>query len=143
MLSPLVALALILSLAACPASSGRDASARWVILFVNADYRIALDTAHVDRRRDGTYAVRYETWHLHGEIDQGLRFNREEVVSELRCVPLGFRTKEVALFLDQGPSLSRKPGDGVAPGSPWRAPGAKSVDLEVMRAACRLLSAQR
>ena len=141
--SPVGALLLALWFAPYSANPPRVATARWIVLFQNADYRVSLDTAHIDRRRDGTYRVLYETWHFHAEIDQGLRFNREEIVSDLRCAPLGFRTKEVALFLDQGPALSRKPGDGAAPNAPWRIPGTKSVDLDVMRAACRLIDKRK
>ena len=139
-LSRFIALLFALPLTPQADDAARTLPRRWVMLFRSADYRVSLDTAHVDRRRDGSYAVLYETWHLHGEIDHGLRFNREEVASELRCFPLGFRTKEVALFLDQGPALRRQTGDGVAPGLPWKVPGVSSVDLDVMRAVCRLLS---
>jgi hypothetical protein len=136
---------LVAALAAAVAVSrpAEPAPARWVELFRNADYRVSLDTANVGRRPDGTFRVRYETWHLHGEVDAGLHFNREEVESELRCAPVGFRTFAVSLFLDQSAELVRRSGAGATPGAPWQIPGLQSVDLEVMREACRVLDAAR
>jgi hypothetical protein len=141
---PRLAFSLVLALSHAPPHGGAMHSAppRWIEVFRNSDYGVMVDTVNVGRRRDGTYVVQYETWHLHGEVDEGRRFNREVIRSELRCAPIGFRTIEVTLFLDHGPALSRRPGDGAAPGSPWRVPGATSVDLAAMRATCRILRAR-
>ena len=69
--SPRFALLLALSTVPHPVNPSRAAPTQWVVLFRNVDFRVSLDTAHVDRRRDGTFGVHYETWHLHGEVDQG------------------------------------------------------------------------
>lgn len=116
---------------------------RWTILFVDSAYRVSLDTANVVRRSDGSYSVTYETWHVRGETDAGLAFNREEVRSLLRCAPLGFRTLQVSLFLNAGPPLRVQPGDGAPSRSPWRVPRPGSVDLAVMRHACQLIQSPR
>jgi hypothetical protein len=144
-LMPLQTLFVLHALAAAVAVSrpAEPAPARWLEVFRSADYRVSLDTANVDRRPDGTFRVRYETWHLRGDVDAGLHFNREEVQSELRCTPVGFRTLAISLFLDHGPELVRRSGAGATPGAPWQTPGPQSVDLKVMREACRILYAPR
>jgi hypothetical protein len=116
---------------------------RWALLLADSTYRVSLDTASIARRSDGSYAVLYETWHVRGETDAGLTFNREEVRSLLRCDPLGFRTLQVSLFLNHGKPLRVQPGDGASSHSPWRTPGRGSVDLSVMRRACAVIKPTR
>ncbi len=122
------------------ASSSLSAKPRWTELFRSPDYRVSLDSNAIRHRPDGSFGVRYETWHLHTATDAGLTFNREEIDSVLRCKPLTFKTERVALYLNGGPSLRSTRDFGADPKAAWRTPRPQSVDEQVMQAACKLLS---
>jgi hypothetical protein len=124
------------------ASSPFGPQAAWVPLYSDSAVSVALDTTRVERRAPNEYVVRYQTrWVSPRDTQAPSPFNRELILSLLRCHPTAFKTVEVSVYLNDGPLVARQ-GSGVAEANaqPWKTPQG-SVDVPSLNRACEVITA--
>lgn len=118
------------------------AVAAWVPLYMDSAVSVALDTTRVERRGPNEYLVRYQTrWAASRQTEAPGPFNRELILSLLRCNPTAFKTVDVSVYLDDGPLVARQ-GTTVAAAEaqPWKTPRG-SVDVPSLDRACEVITA--
>jgi hypothetical protein len=114
----------------------------WVRIYRDSTVSVALDTTRVDQRAPNEYVVRYQTrWVTPRQTQAPSPFNRELILSLLRCNPTAFKTVEVSVYLNDGPLVARQ-GTNVteANAQPWKTPRG-SVDVPSLNRACELITA--
>lgn len=107
------------------ALTGRDA--RWVRIAHDSLYDISLDTTRLTSPYYHVYIVRYRTDHAVSHMFKGEEFNRELVVSYLRCGDLAFKVTAVDMSMrghgtvvqqrSEGADLAQQPWRHVEPGT--------------------------
>ncbi len=119
------------------ATSEQHGSHAWLQLYMDADYRVSIDTADMTPTAEGAYLVWYETKHTSPKVEAGRPWNREIIRSLLRCDPLSFKTVRITVHYDDGPVVAAIGGDVADVASkPWKPVVSPSVDEATMRPAC-------
>lgn len=105
--------------------TGSDA--RWIRIAHNPLYDISLDTTRLTSSYYHTYIVRYRTDHAIPHMYEGHEFNREIVVSHLRCGDFAYKVEAVDMSMrghgivvqqrSEGSDLSLQPWRHVEPGT--------------------------
>jgi hypothetical protein len=129
-----------------PVAEGAIASpfgseAAWVPIYSDSTVSVALDTTRVERRGPNEYVVRYQTrWATPHQTQAPSPFNRELILSLLRCNPTAFKTVEVSVYLNDGPLVARQ-GSTLAEANAqdWKTPRG-SVDLASLNRACDVIT---
>ncbi len=123
------------------ATSQQHGSHAWLQLYMDADYRVSLDTADMTPTAQGAYLVWYETKHTSPKVEAGKPWNREIIRSMLRCDPLSFKTVRITVHYDDGPVVAAIGGDVADVASkPWKPVVSPSVDEATMRPACAFIA---
>lgn len=109
-------LAAVAAIAACraPAGTGADSIAesarRWARVFVDRNYDVAIDTAHLTSRRFyQTVVVWYRTDHRNLRLRYGQRWNREITKSLVWCDKLWYKIARFDLSEGNREPISRQP----------------------------------
>lgn len=115
--------------------SGRDS--RWVPVAHDSLYDIALDTARVTSSYYHTYIVRYRTDHAVSHMYKGQEFNREIVVSYLRCGDLAFKVAAVDMSMRGHSTVIHQRSDGAdLTQQPWRHVAPGTIEAIAARRTC-------
>ena len=123
------------------ATSQQHGSHAWLQLYIDADYRVSLDTADMTPMAQGAYLVWYETKHTSPKVEAGKPWNREIIRSLLRCDPLSFKTVRITVHYNDGPVVAAIGGDIADVASkPWKPVVSPSVDEATMRPACAFIA---
>lgn len=80
----------------------------WTRVARDPNYEIFLDTASLQRRWDGAFESRFRTEHAAERLRDGKPFNREIVLSIVRCDSLWFKVRSVDMSLDDAEPISRQ-----------------------------------
>ena len=111
--------------------------APWVAVFADSGFRIAMDSAHVERRGGDGWLVTFVTTQPTPQGPDTLRFDRGRIRLLVRCEPLAFRSVSEELALGGAPPVFHKEWRRSGPdSSAWRAPAAGTTDDRFLRAAC-------
>lgn len=119
----------------------READRRWVRVHSDADYDIALDTAHIRRylAADDALEVWYRTQHLKPRSRNGQVWDREITLSVLRCDGLLYKIVRVDMSEGAREPISRQRTEPWELGEqPWRQVEVGTIEEITARAACRL-----
>jgi hypothetical protein len=116
--------------------------AAWIPVYADSAVSVALDTTRVERRGPNEYLVRYQTrWATPHQTQAPSPFNRELILSLLRCNPTAFKTVEVSVYLNDGPLIARQASSvAEANAQPWKTPRG-SVDVPSLNRACEVITA--
>lgn len=117
------------------------APVRWVRVFTDSAFTVALDTSRIERTASGDYLVWFKTqWSRPHQSHSPRPFNRETIHTLLRCEPLEYKTIHVGVSLDAGPIVAEQAGTVAdAAEIPWKAPKPGSADVDSFTAACAIL----
>jgi hypothetical protein len=112
-------------------------------LYADSVISTSLDTTRVEQRAPNEYLVRYQTrWATPHQTQAPSPFDRELILSLLRCNPTAFKTVEVSVYLGDGPLVARQGGTiADAAVQPWKTPRA-TVDVPSLNKACEIITAR-
>ena len=109
-------------------------------VLVDSGFRIAMDTAHVQKGPDDGWLVWFITTHAEPRGPDSLRFDRGRIRLLVRCAPLAFKSVSQELALGDSRPVSHQQWRLNGPNAvPWRTPEAGATDDRFLRAACELL----
>jgi hypothetical protein len=113
----------------------------WMRVFTDTAFTVAVDTSRVERRPDGAYLLHFQTrWVRPHQTQAPMPFNREEISTILRCVPLSYKTVHVGVYLDDGPLVAEQGGAVAnAESAPWKTPVPGTADERSFMAACSVV----
>ena len=126
------------------ADAVRDADRRWTRVYADADYDIAVDTAHIRRHlsRDGAFEVWYRTQHLKPRSRNGRPWDREITLSVLSCDGLMYKIARVDMSEgDKKPISRQRTTSRELDLQSWREVETGTIEESTARAACRLAHA--
>jgi hypothetical protein len=108
----------------------------WVTVLADAGLRIAMDTAHVERRGDA-WRLTFVTTHAQPTGPDTMRFDRGRIALLVRCDPLAYRSVSQELALgDARPVFHEEWASGGPDAPAWRVPERGATDDRFLRAAC-------
>ncbi len=118
--------------------------APWQTVLADSTFRIAMDTAHVQRGPGNGWMVWFITTHASPQGPDTLRFDRGRIRLLVRCTPLEFKSMSEELALGDSPPVFRQAWqltgrDAVA----WRVPQPGTTDAQFLRTACGYLVERR
>ncbi len=115
--------------------------APWHTVLADSTFRIAMDTARVQRGPEDGWIVWFITTHAAPQGPDTLRFDRGRIRVLVRCTPLEFKSMSEELALGDARPVFRQQWrlsgrDAVA----WRVPQAGATDAVLLRTACGILA---
>jgi hypothetical protein len=126
-----------LLLAALGCSGPFRSDSRWLRIAHDTLYDIALDTTRVTSSSYHTYIVRYRTDHAVPHMYKGEEFNREIVVSYLRCGDLAFKVAAVDMSMrGHGTVIQQRSEGSDLVQQPWRHVQPGTIEATAARRTC-------
>lgn len=115
---------------------------RWTRIAHDSLYDIALDTTRLRSVYYHVYIVRYRTDHAIPHMYKGEKFNREVVVSYLRCGDLAFKVAAVDMSMrGHGTVVQQRSEGGDLAQQPWRHVEPGTIEATAARRTCDFVSA--
>ena len=116
--------------------------ARWSRIAHDSLYDIALDTTAVTSPHYHVYLVRYRTDHAIPHMYKNEEFNREVVVSYLRCGDLAFKVAAVDMSMRGHGSVVQQRSEGTdLAQQPWRHVEPGTIEATAARRTCDFIQA--
>lgn len=117
-----------------PAAGG---NAGWTPIAHNALYAIALDATRLTSLYNHIYIVRYRTDHAVPHMYKDTEFNREIVVSYLRCGDLAFKVAAVDMSMrGHGTAVQQRSDESDLAQQEWRHVEPGTIEATAARRTC-------